>query len=116
MKCKRCDTEIADKALICYRCGTATTEAKYQPVALRPKRSGPGRLVIALLAALLLLAAIYYLRVFVGHSREDARPPVPPQSELRSPRPVPRVASVRARVDGEQAAASPEARAPGVVR
>jgi hypothetical protein len=31
MQCRTCGTEIADKALICYKCGTATTEAKYQP-------------------------------------------------------------------------------------
>ena len=37
--------EIADKALICYRCGTATTEAKYQPAPL------PRRVVIADLIA-----------------------------------------------------------------
>ena len=27
MQCRNCGAEIADKALICYRCGTATTEA-----------------------------------------------------------------------------------------
>ena len=32
MQCRNCGTEIADKALICYRCGTATTEAKYKPL------------------------------------------------------------------------------------
>jgi uncharacterized membrane protein YvbJ len=37
MPCRNCGAEIADKALICYRCGTATTEAKYQPA------PGPGR-------------------------------------------------------------------------
>ena len=35
MKCRQCGTEIAEKALICYKCGTATTEAKYAPVAIR---------------------------------------------------------------------------------
>jgi len=28
MRCRFCDTEIADKALICYRCGRATTDPK----------------------------------------------------------------------------------------
>ena len=28
MRCRFCETEIADKALICYRCGKATTDAK----------------------------------------------------------------------------------------
>ena len=31
MRCRFCDTEIADKALICYRCGRATTEARVAP-------------------------------------------------------------------------------------
>ena len=31
MKCKHCGTEIAEKALICYRCGNATTEARIKP-------------------------------------------------------------------------------------
>jgi hypothetical protein len=29
--CKHCGTEIADKALICYRCGNATTEPRIKP-------------------------------------------------------------------------------------
>jgi uncharacterized membrane protein YvbJ len=60
VRCKKCGTEIADKALICYKCGTATTDARYQPVELRPKRTGPSPLVVALVIALLVLAAIYY--------------------------------------------------------
>jgi hypothetical protein len=56
MKCRHCNAEIADKALICYRCGTATTEAKYKPVALRPAASRRW-LVFAAIAAILLLAA-----------------------------------------------------------
>lgn len=28
MRCRFCDTEIAAKALICYRCGRATTDPK----------------------------------------------------------------------------------------
>lgn len=63
MKCRNCGTEIADKALICYRCGTATTEAKYQPVPLRPRRVR--RLLPVVLAIiLLLLVALYFLRFF----------------------------------------------------
>jgi hypothetical protein len=63
--CRNCGAEIADKALICYRCGTATTEARYQPVPLKPRRSGPGPIVIVLVIALLVLAALYYMR-FMG--------------------------------------------------
>src|SRR5439155_1383892 len=39
MQCRNCGAEIADKALICYRCGTATTEAKYQPAPIGRRRS-----------------------------------------------------------------------------
>jgi hypothetical protein len=31
MICKYCQTEIADKALICYRCGRSTTEPRIAP-------------------------------------------------------------------------------------
>ena len=37
MKCRSCGTEIADNALICYRCGTATEEPKIKPAAARPR-------------------------------------------------------------------------------
>jgi len=36
MTCKNCGTQIADKALICYRCGQPTFEAQRQPAALTP--------------------------------------------------------------------------------
>jgi hypothetical protein len=31
MKCRNCNTEIADNALICYRCGRATTDPRVKP-------------------------------------------------------------------------------------
>ena len=37
MKCRSCGTEIADNALIFYRCGTATEERKIKPPAARPR-------------------------------------------------------------------------------
>jgi len=33
MKCRQCGTEIAEKALICYRCGTAVSEPVFKPPA-----------------------------------------------------------------------------------
>lgn len=48
MTCRNCGTEIADKALICYRCGTATTERRITPPVERP-RHGPLPLIVALL-------------------------------------------------------------------
>jgi uncharacterized membrane protein YvbJ len=61
MKCKNCGAEIADKALICYRCGTATTEAKYQPAERGAGRSR-SRLVW-IVVAILALAALALLIV-----------------------------------------------------
>ena len=54
---------IADKALICYKCGTATTDAKYQPAQLPRARKGRSPMIVVLLIALLLLAALYYFKV-----------------------------------------------------
>ncbi len=57
MLCRSCGTDIADKALICYRCGTATTEAKYQPhVAPRAGMRFPLVWVIVGVTLLVLLA------------------------------------------------------------
>ena len=33
MRCRSCDTEIDDNALICFRCGTAATDPVHQPLA-----------------------------------------------------------------------------------
>src|SRR5258706_2846436 len=60
MQCRNCGTEIADKALICYRCGTATTEAKYQPhVAVSRRR--PWTLIVVVIIALLVLLAFFLI-------------------------------------------------------
>jgi len=56
MKCRSCGAEIAANALICYKCGTATTEAKIKAPA---RRAGMGRGTIAglILLGLALAAA-----------------------------------------------------------
>jgi hypothetical protein len=58
MICQSCGTEIADKALICYRCGTATTAPKRRPPA---PRSRPGSIIPALVAMVALLIAALYM-------------------------------------------------------
>jgi uncharacterized membrane protein YvbJ len=68
MQCRQCGTEIADKALICYRCGTATTEAKYQPAALRRSSSRSTLVATVLALALLVVFALYMGRVAGGDS------------------------------------------------
>ena len=63
MQCRNCGAEIADKALICYKCGTATTEAKYQPAPLPSGRSRSGLVPTVIALALLVAAALYVERV-----------------------------------------------------
>lgn len=64
MICKHCGTEIADKALICYRCGNATAEPRVKPPATRPPRRSPWPSILALAA--LLLGALYMGQAAAG--------------------------------------------------
>ncbi|MFN7982876.1 MAG: hypothetical protein U0Q11_13530 [Vicinamibacterales bacterium] len=60
MQCRKCGTTIADKALICYKCGTATTEAKYQPYeAPRSRVSTP--LIYTVVGVVLLVLLAWFL-------------------------------------------------------
>jgi hypothetical protein len=58
MQCRNCGTEIADKAIVCYRCGVGTTEPVRKPAALASRRAGPPLLagILPLVLALLALA------------------------------------------------------------
>jgi FtsH-binding integral membrane protein len=58
MQCRNCGASIADKALICYKCGTATTEAKYQPAPLTRTSSRSGLVATIVALALLVVAAL----------------------------------------------------------
>jgi hypothetical protein len=86
MLCKHCGTEIADKALICYRCGNATTEPRIKPPAEgslfeRPRRS---RMPLVLLVVVIVLAllAVWYVGLLGGEPsvqlREREEPPPRP--------------------------------------
>ncbi len=55
MKCRECGTEIADKALICFRCGASVTEPVTKPY-VAPKRKRP--LVVYLVVVILVLIAL----------------------------------------------------------
>ena len=61
MQCRNCGAEIADKALICYRCGTATTEARYQPAPIGRRRSSTMLRTIVLILVILAAVAAAYL-------------------------------------------------------
>jgi uncharacterized membrane protein YvbJ len=62
MQCRQCGTEIADKALICFRCGAATTEATFKPPASPSRR--PSRVLIAV-AVIVLVAALVIVLAFL---------------------------------------------------
>lgn len=56
MICRHCGTEIADKAIVCYRCGAGTTDPVRQPAAVRTRR---GRLLPLVALVLLVLLGLY---------------------------------------------------------
>lgn len=65
MKCRSCSAEIADKAIVCYRCGTPT-EA---PAPIRAAAGKPGR--GRLIALLVLLAVLVGLLLFTYFRRSS---------------------------------------------
>ena len=79
MICKHCQTEIADKALICYRCGRSTTEPRIAPPSggslfehrRRSRRPLIIAVVILILVALLLAWFLWPAEPRVGYFRFD---------------------------------------------
>ena len=70
MQCRQCGTEIADKAIICFRCGAGTSDPVRKAVVVKPRRSPfltAGTLIV------LLLLALYMGQV----SRTAADPEIP---------------------------------------
>jgi hypothetical protein len=57
MQCRNCGTEIADKAIICYRCGVGTTDPVRKPAPIKQSSRGMP-LVAAIVPLLLALAAL----------------------------------------------------------
>ena len=60
MRCRKCGTEIADKAIVCYRCGTPAMET---PAPARPpvRRRGvlPGLLLIVVTLVLVVASGTH---------------------------------------------------------
>jgi hypothetical protein len=56
MKCRNCGTEIADKAIVCFRCGIATTDPVRKAAPVKQRRNP---LLAIVTAVLLLLLALY---------------------------------------------------------
>jgi hypothetical protein len=68
MQCRNCGTEIADKAIVCYRCGTSTTDPVRKAVPIAPRRSP---LISFVVAAILLLMALYLGYAATGTTNPD---------------------------------------------
>jgi hypothetical protein len=64
MLCRHCGTEIADKALICYRCGNATTDPVRKPAPIASRRAG--------LLPLVALVLLVLLGLFLGQAGRTA--------------------------------------------
>jgi hypothetical protein len=56
MICRNCGTEIADKAIVCFRCGAGTTDPVRKPAVVPAQR---GRLLPLVALVLLVLLALY---------------------------------------------------------
>jgi hypothetical protein len=55
MQCRQCGTEIADKAIVCFRCGAGTSDPVRKAVPVRPQRNplaSAGAIIALLLVAL----------------------------------------------------------------
>ena len=75
MICRACGTEIAEKALICYRCGEATTAPRLKPLAPRSRRRlapAAGGIVLLLVAGLYGLYTINIVSMFSMFSMGQA--------------------------------------------
>ncbi|MET0212023.1 MAG: zinc ribbon domain-containing protein [Vicinamibacterales bacterium] len=73
MKCRQCGSEIADNALVCYRCGTATSEPKFKPPAARTRRSSRNLVTTVLALVLAALCALYVTQVAGGDASSGLR-------------------------------------------
>ncbi len=60
MTCRNCGTEIAEKALICYRCGKATADPRVKPPAdesvFAPRRRSMWPIVVAVVVVAVMVA------------------------------------------------------------
>ena len=71
MQCRQCGTEIAEKAIVCFRCGAATTDPVRKAVPIKP---GRGPILSAGVIIVLVLLALY-----MGQASRTAANPDTPQ-------------------------------------
>jgi len=68
MQCRNCGTEIADKAIVCYRCGAGTTDPVRRPVPI--ERGGGRPSLTAGIVPLVLALAAFLAADASGYPRE----------------------------------------------
>ena len=66
MTCKNCGTQIADKALICYRCGQPTFEAQRQPAVLASDRQSFIRRYLLSILVIVVIAVLGAVAWYAG--------------------------------------------------
>lgn len=71
MQCRQCGTEIADKAIVCFRCGAGTSDPVRKAAPIKPRRSP---LVPTVIVLVLVLATVY-----LGYLSRSAANPEPLQ-------------------------------------
>ena len=68
MFCKNCNSDIDDKALVCFRCGYATSERKVEPVVLTEDRdqSRPQTWIPLVLAIVFIAVSGFFMTELAG--------------------------------------------------
>ena len=66
MRCRYCNTEIADNALICFRCGRATSDPRVKPpsggsIFEHRRRRSPWVIILIVIIVAILAAAWFLL-------------------------------------------------------
>ena len=61
--CRHCGAQIAEKALICYRCGAATTEPAVRSPAGRRSGTPSVAIIVTVILVAVLAGAAFYLLV-----------------------------------------------------
>jgi hypothetical protein len=67
MECRNCGAEIADKAIVCYRCGAGTTDPVRAPAPI-PRRGAPGPPLSVGLAPLVLALVLAVVAPSTSHA------------------------------------------------
>ncbi len=67
MLCRHCGTEIADKAIVCFRCGAGTTDPVRTPAPVNRRRSP--------LFAFVAIAVLLLLGLYMGQASRTAADP-----------------------------------------